>query len=389
MLRLWNPEINLWVAGDWLYLPLMFDPAIAQELQTRPPSHFSPADCSGATGPLVVEVQGKPFVRTIRLTSLLENYASVDPASWKQQHRAVLNGVEDGAHHLLDPKLAVILFQIMPYFLRRRDSLTRQGLEREDVLRLLEEQVQLPASYTRREGHLPGNRRLRGAVAHLAQLAAADPGPPPAGLITAEVLRKWFLRALATRIAIQERERLAAVLAEQEKWGELYRRHAGLLTYLAEYGTLEVDGFGFVRLRSQKNEYLIYKRTGVYALKDFYGRPYIFPDCRVAVSTFGQLRPFVIDRYKHPFLYRHAPGQYICLPKDFPAPLRFSAAGVIQALEAGIHTLYYGYNPRRRNGYHSLDRVRQMQTIDFDDYRVAPDDPKIISGEVEVKNIFF
>jgi hypothetical protein len=159
------------------------------------------------------------------------------------------------------------------------------------------------------------------------------------------------------------------------------------LSYLSEKGALEIDGFGFNRLRS-KNDYRIYKRTGVYALKDFYGRPYIFPDCRVAVSTAGRLRPFVIEHYKHPLLRRYGSGQEICLPKDFQPPAAFSAANVIQTLEAGISALYYGYNARRRNGYHSLDRIHQERFLDFDDYRVPPDDPRIASGEVEVKNIF-
>jgi hypothetical protein len=108
----------------------------------------------------------------------------------------------------------------------------------------------------------------------------------------------------------------------------------------------------------------------------------------VAVSTGGRLKPFVIEHYKHPLLRRYSPGQEICLPKDFQPSATFNAANVIQSLEAGINALYYGYNARRRNGYHSLDRIHQERFLDFDDYRTPPDDPRIVSGEVEVKNIF-
>jgi len=65
----------------------------------------------------------------------------------------------------------------------------------------------------------------------------------------------------------------------------------------------------------------------------------------------------------------------------------FSAGNVISALEEGLATLYYGYNPRLRNGYHSLDPLTQMRrSLDFMDYRIPPDHPDIVSGKVEVTN---
>ncbi|MCI0528506.1 MAG: hypothetical protein L0Y56_13790, partial [Nitrospira sp.] len=152
------------------------------------------------------------------------------------------------------------------------------------------------------------------------------------------------------------------------------------------------------------------KCTGEYALKDFYGRLYLFPDCRVGVSTVMPSRPFVIETYKHPFLEGHDSGQHICL-RDFMPPKVFTAASVIKALEEGINALLYGYSSRRRNGYQSLDRAtqhvrvtdsdqdmtlefeegtlgprRRVPTVHFDDCRIPRDNPKIASGEVAITN---
>ena len=132
----------------------------------------------------------------------------------------------------------------------------------------------------------------------------------------------------------------------------------------------------------------IYKRTGDFALKDFYGRPYLFPDCRVAVSTLAALKPVVLEKYKHPFLLWHAPGQEICL-SNFRPPREFTAKNVIQALTEGLNALFYSYTSRYRKGYHRLDEFRkQGRPFDFDDYRVPKDHPSLVSGEVEIKNDF-
>jgi hypothetical protein len=50
----------------------------------------------------------------------------------------------------------------------------------------------------------------------------------------------------------------------------------------------------------------------------------------------------------------------------------FSGENVIHLLEEGINALIYGYDGRRRNGYHSLDPVRQyVKTVEFEDYKIS------------------
>jgi hypothetical protein len=88
------------------------------------------------------------------------------------------------------------------------------------------------------------------------------------------------------------------------------------------------------------------------------------------VSTYSPFRPFVIEKYKHPFLLDHKSGQEICI-KDFVPSNELSAKNIIRTLEEGLTALHYGYNGRRRNGYHSLDKMWvHIPTIDFEDYRI-------------------
>jgi hypothetical protein len=389
MQRLWDSDLVLVVAGNFIYLPLLFDPAIVGELASCKPADLPAPDLPAGASPLLIQAQGSLWIKTVRLASLVEHYAVFHPAAWEEAKRTVLAEAGDISpldKKIPDPTLAVILFKVMPHFLRRSGAYEREALDREQILRLLSDRVQVPPAYSRRPEEPARTNRFQKAIAGLEKLAA-DPGPPPTGLISSGHLKDWFFQALTAEVARQEKGRLAETLKEQEQWADLQGRYGGLLAYLIEKDSLEIDGFGFSRLR-HRNDYRIYKRTGVYALKDFFGRPYIFPDCRVAVSTVARLKPFVIEPYKHPLLRRQGSGQEICLPKDFQSSAEFTAANVIRALEAGINALYYGYNARRRNGYHSLDRIHLEQVINFDDLKVPPDHPGIVSGEIEIKNIF-
>ena len=233
--------------------------------------------------------------------------------------------------------------------------------------------------------------------------------PPKDGLIAAPKLRDWLLQELELKIVENEKGRLRLALYQGEQFIEVQRRHLAILLYVAEKGFLEIDGFGFSRM-GLADEYVIYKHTGEYALKDFFGRIYLFPDCRVAVSTIVPLKPVVLDTYKHPFLEGYDSGQPICL-RGYSPPKVFTAANVINALQEGMNALLYGHSSRRRNGYHSLDRItryvgtvdldddimpeiedypvistRHARTVNFDDYRVSREHPKIASGQVEITN---
>jgi hypothetical protein len=171
------------------------------------------------------------------------------------------------------------------------------------------------------------------------------------------------------KILHSKKEGLRKMLQLREQLKNTKKKHLATLMYIADKGSLEIDGFGFSRIDSS-HEYLVYKRTGEYILKDYYARSYLFPDCRVAVPTFGTLRPIVMETYKHPFLLGHEAGQEICLGQ-FTPPNKLTAGSIIGGVEKGINALIYGYDSRRRNGIHSLDRkLLYVKSIEFDDYRI-------------------
>ncbi len=396
MRKLLDSDLEIVVEAGFIYLPLLFDPSIKREIH---PSRKTNT---------IVEVNGRHFVKTLSLQSLLENYEKIHPESYEQLrniclekycHSPDLGGVS------MDGKLRTILFQIMPHFIRRKRGLERRRPGEEEILDLIGEKANIPTRYYKDANKSLDTDSLRGLL-HEIEEQGLTIGPPEDGLISARKFREWLYKALEGKILEREKGRLRQALEEREQFVETKRKHLAILLYIAEKGSLEIDGIGFSR--TSTDDYLIYKHTGEYALKDYYGRIYLFPDCRVAVSTIGSLRPLVIETYKHPFLEGHDSGQEICM-RDFSPPRVFNAANVIKALEEGINALLYGYSSRRRNGYHSLDRVTRnvlmedhimrehvddpliprrsrVCIIDFDDYRVSRDHPKIASGQVAVTN---
>jgi hypothetical protein len=389
MQQLLDSNLDLLITADSLYVPLRFDPSIAAELEAHPGwASSSGPGSEPMTSPLQV-LAGKAYVKAMSLPSLVENYETIHPEAYEELRRTSLEKYRPaptGPEISPDPKLSTIIFEILPHFIKMKEGRKPGAPLAGNILELIGRRLAIPPEYYRRAQELYSPESLHRQLRALAD----SPGPggaPVEGRLPARDLKAWLRRVLAARIVARERDRLQRLLAEGEPYFTSRRQYLALQLYIAAAGGLEIDGCGFCHLR-RHGEYLIYKRTGEYALKDYYGRIYRFPDCRVAVASQGRLKPVVLERYKHPLLYRYAPGQEICIRHYTPAA-GFTAANVIQALEEGLSALYYGYNRRRRNGYHSLDRITEhYRSIDFADYVIPRDDPRIISGELEVTNAY-
>jgi hypothetical protein len=385
--QLLNSDLEVVVASDFIYLPLLFDPSIAAELQAANSSEAPPVARGSPEADNLVVAGGRHFIKTLRLSALLEHFENLHPDAYGQLRdgflRDNLGSVSDKEEVSLDDKLETIVFQVMPHFIRREGRVWgEKRTKNEELLDLIWEKIDIPKKYYGLARMLFDPGLLRKMLTDLEKIEVTVEQPRE-GLIPVQDLRPWFHQALTKKIVEKEKDRLRQKIRERER--HLENQQAAVLLYLAVKGSLEIDGFGFSRI-GKTREYLIYKRTGEYALKDFYGRLYLFPDCRVAVTTLGRLTPVVMEKYKHPFLRRHSSGQEVCLG-NFPPPPSFTAPGAIAALEQGVNALFYGYNYRRRNGYHSLDRLpREERLVDFEDLRIAPDHPKISSGQVEIKN---
>jgi hypothetical protein len=390
MLRLFETHLKLKVVSGFIYLPLLFDPAIDQEVHDSAPE--TPGAGTLPAAPVLLPPEtgksGSFFVQAVKLSSLLGAYPSLEPADFANLRRSVLQ--QHGLHltpepAAMDDKLKTILLEILPHFILRTRGPEKKRPTPAAILDFLSSRAAIPKSFAARTAPLASSEALKLHVQDL-QNRQKPPVPPPEGLISGRRLRLWFKQALAQEILREETARWQQNLQAQAWLANLGRKHHLLMLYIAATGSLEVDGCGFQRLGRRQDDYYIYKRTGEYVLKDYYGRLYLFPDCRVAVSTRGAIKPVVLDKYKHPFLLHHTAGQAICLSR-FRAPHGFTAKNIITALEEGLGALYYGYNHRKRNGYHSLDVLNpQAGEVTFDDYRIDAAHPKLISGKVTVTN---
>jgi len=372
MWQLLNSDMEFLVESDFIYLPLLLNPEIEKEVQTlfRP---GRPMENPGyPVSKTIITHQDKHFVKALSIHSVLENYEVINAYDYKLRRKEFLREYQltrevDGI--LLDDTLKTILFQVMPYFVRKNRGLQRKKLQDEDILDLVGAKIDIPGKYYKEAKIF---RHVEHLKAVLKGLENQKPivKPPANGLLSTHQLRDWFHEAVQAKILAKEHDRLTKALQIRLQFSQAKPEHAATLLYIADTGSMEIDGFGFTRNNGYKGEYFVYKRMGEFVLKDYYARSYLFPACRVAVSTYMPFRPFVMEKYKHPFLLRHKSGQDICM-KHFAPPDEFTAENAIRVLEEGLTALRYGYDARRRNGYHSLDRTWvHIPTIDFEDYRI-------------------
>jgi hypothetical protein len=371
MNRLLASGIDCVVRAGYLYLPLLFDPDMEQEINAT----MNPSRSYQTSGPdhrgAVIETGGKRFIKTFNLHSLVANYEKIGKSTYDQVESTVLDKVgrsEDRGGISFSRKLITIVFEIVPYFIKLNKGFERRELSKEEILELVAEKVDIPAKdYTQTMASLD-LQPLRETLRDLQRLDTTYELPDE-GLISSHQLSGWLHEALRAVVIDKEIARLKNEIRERQEFIDTVKDNINILLHILEEGSLEINGFGFTRI-GDSDDYVVFKHTGEYILKDYYGRSYLFPDCRVAVSTGSTFRPMVIEKYKHPFLYAHDSWQEICM-RGFSPPQEFSAKNIILALEEGINALVYGFDARRRNGYHSLDPTRQyVKTVEFADYRM-------------------
>lgn len=372
------------VLNGYLFLPLWFDPDIAAASTDSAILAWSPALGAAPPDNILWRYEGELFIRTVFLPAV----AGAAAALFHSQPLKADCPLPD-LNNLIPSKLRVIIQEILPHFVRRRVLWQRGNQESQSLWKWLARQVQ---------GHRPQPQLVRHWQetaslwrARLQKLQEQGRGlePLPSGCYTGSQVLNWIQRQARAGVCQALAEQYQAALAILEAWLALEPEELLALAALVHQDQVEIDGFGWQKLPAS-GEYLVFKRTGAYLLEDYFRRPYLFPDCRVAVPTNGPFKPMVLERYKHPLLRGYRPRQWICLPESYQPAVEFSPAAVIQALEAGINALYFGYNPRQRNGYHSLDRYgRGVSDLDFEDLRLPPEHPLLQNGDLEVKNCYW
>jgi hypothetical protein len=366
-----DSNMEIIVESGFIYMPLLFDPEVEKETQALFRPEGSQEKSTSPAFNTIIRRNGSYFVKGLEIHSLLENFKAINDYDYERLRNDCLRKYYLSSEIdaiFIDETLKTILFQVMPYFVRKNRGLKRKKLSNEELLDFISEKIDIPSKY-----HQDANtfRNLEPLRKIIKDLDDQNPmfKPLQNGLSTTRKLRNWLYEAVRAKILESERDRIEKTLQIRQQFSQTKPEHIALMLYIADTGALEIDGFGFTKSNSYK-EYLVYKRTGEYSLKDYYARSYLFPDCRVAISTYMPFWPFVIEKYKHPFLLRHKSGQEICM-KDFRPPDELTAKNIINVLEGGLTALRYGYDGRRRNGYHSLDKTWvYIPTIDFEDYRV-------------------
>jgi hypothetical protein len=372
MEQLFDAGLEVVVESDFIYFPLLFDPDIEKEIRTVFHSGENIGNSDKTESNATIKLKDKYFVKGFRLDSLIKNFEAIDPNSYQRMKNECLRRYQltrEIDAILLDGTFRTILFQVMPHFIKKNEGLNRKKLSDGEVLDLIGRKITIPASYYQEAKTFMDIAPLKKILKNIEnQMPILE--RPKDGLTSGEKLRDWFRNAVHAKVLADEYDRVTTSLKVRQQFCRIKPEHIATLLYLADTGSMEIEGFGFIRKNVDRKEYHVYKHSGDYILKDYYGRSYLFPDCRVAISTYTPFRPFVLEKYKHPFLLGYKPGQEICL-KHFDPPEELTAGRIINALEVGLTALRYGYDPRRRNGYHSLDKLWvHIPAIDFEDYRI-------------------
>ncbi len=371
VMQLLRSEIDLVVDSGFVCVPLLFDPHIAEEIDgTNEQEGLTDRQAPERSRTVMVS-RGRHFIRSVTIESVLANVERIDRDHYQSLKEDCLGRfpqIPDLKGISGESKLRTILLKVMPHFIRKSRGFQRRHLDDDALLDLICSKIDIPRIFIERAEQVTDPGPLLQRLNELNRLERAVE-PFEEGPATGAMLGRWVDKALQVQIVNGEIARLEQELNERKRFGVSKKNHIALLLYLTENGSLEVDGFGFSRIGS-RDDYLIYRRTGEYILKDYYARSYRFPDCRVAVPTTRPFRPLVLETYKHPFLLGYAPRQEICLT-EYNWPDEFTADNIVRLLEDGINALLYGYDARRRNGYHSLDpTLHYVKTIEFTDYRV-------------------
>jgi hypothetical protein len=372
MKPLFDSGLELVVESDFIYFPLLFDPDIEKEIQTVFHSGENTGQSNETESKTVIKLEEKYFIKGFRLDALVKNYDVIDPYSYQTMknecfRRYQLMREVDGM--IVDGTLRTILFQVMPHFIKKNKGLKRKKLSDEEILDLVGQKIDIPESYFQEAKTFTDIAPLKEILKNIGNQTGTLELPEN-GLTSGRKLQDWFRSAVHAKVLADEVERITKSLQVRQQFSRIKPEHIATLLYIADAGALEIDGFGFIRKNADRKEYHVYKHSGDYVLKDYYGRNYLFPDCRVAVSTYMPSKPFVMEKYKHPFLLEYKSGQEICL-KHFNPTDEMTTQRIIDTLEEGLTALRYGYDHRRRNGYHSLDKLWvHIPTIDFDDYLI-------------------
>ena len=244
MWRCLEADLEILVHHGHLYVPLLVDPEIHRESQVRHIPVYGAAteleNYPPSPRPSIYAVQGRLFVQAVSAASLVDQYARIFPGDYDERRRLLQEQyclTADLWDVALDPKLATIIFHILPHFLRRA-GLGRRRLGEGEILDLLGERLRVPARFFDQARAWLDVKPLKTALERL-ESAKLESGPPPEGLVLAAALRAWWQEALQARLLAEARADLLRGLRDREHWAQAQESRLAILMYLADKGALE------------------------------------------------------------------------------------------------------------------------------------------------------
>jgi hypothetical protein len=268
----------------------------------------------------------------------------------------------------------------MPHFTKslvRGEKGARKMTERE-IIDKIASSVSIPESYYKKADELYNTSDLVKDISRLESKGRTMMSAPD-NITTAQELDSWFLAALEESILSTELEVLKRAMITRSEVSSKNKEYIATLLYLQDKPSFELDGFGFQKSgEGRSSKYTVYARTGKYALKEFGSRGgyvYLLGDAKVAIQT-EDMWPKVLGSYRHPFL--SGGGGRLCIV-HYNSPGTFNGPNAIKALTTGLNTMFYGYI--RSDSFHPYNH------LDDGGYdRISENDPRIKSGEIEIKN---
>ena len=248
MKQLFDSDLELVMESDFIYMPLLFDPEIEREIQDFQSGKPLENPIKPGTKSIIT-LKGKHFIKAMNLHSFIDNYEAINPYSYQRVRNECLRKYQltrevDG--HFLDETLKAILFRITPYFIKKNKGLNRKKISDEEILDLIGKKTNIPEKYYKEAktfGDLKPLKKILEGLENQTPLFKM----PENGLHSDRKLHDWIHKAIQSKVMASEHHRIEKALELREQLNQTKPEHIAILLYIADTGSLEIDGFGFTQ----------------------------------------------------------------------------------------------------------------------------------------------
>jgi hypothetical protein len=367
---------QLYMLCGILYVPLLFDSNLTGQA-------IKQAGRGPDRRPLMISRRGRDYIRAVSFQSLVENYSAIQPETYMALKNELINKYSHSQPGSLAPSdcalLETIVLGVMPHFVSvNPDPLNRKSPKDEDIIDMIVKHERIPLDKYRRRVLEGANISGSDEAIKLLRSLQEKTAIPKNGPISAAELDDYLREAAKSSMLkeeFQQNQELQKLKEANQKKQDIY----AVMLYLSERKRFELNRFGI--MKNDDSNYVVYVKTGEFALSDKVGKIYHFPDCKVGVrvNSYQIGRPLVVNEYKHPFLMDNREMQTICIVGNC-GENRTTSGNLIRTLEVGLSTILHGYLlDRIIHPHHLLERS-------FSDYEISEKDYRLRSGRLVVTN---